>query len=98
MMMPLLHPGVWSAVGLNDASVWAGCADVMFGRGPVGEQFQAIELFADYASLSGVTRARIQIGIAIARTRTLLWGSATLIPPHKCRRSGRTTAFSIASR
>jgi hypothetical protein len=38
----------------------------MFGRGPIGEEFQAIELFADYASVSGVTRARLQIGIAIA--------------------------------
>ena len=66
MMLPLLHPGIWSAVGLNDASVGGGCAEEMFGRGPIGEEFQAIELFADYASLSGVTRARLQIGLAIA--------------------------------
>ncbi|MEO2007040.1 MAG: alpha/beta hydrolase-fold protein [Candidatus Poribacteria bacterium] len=67
MMLPLLHPGIWSAVGLNDASVWGGCAAEMFGRRePVADEFRAIDLLSEYASLSGVTRARIQMGVAIA--------------------------------
>ncbi len=64
IMLPLLHPGIWSAVGLNDASMWAGCPDEMFGRG-VGSDFLSKD-FADYASFSGYERARTQIGIALA--------------------------------
>ena len=64
IMLPLLLPGIWSAVGLNDASMWAGCPDEMFGRG-VGSDFLNKD-FADYASFSGYERARTQIGIALA--------------------------------
>jgi pimeloyl-ACP methyl ester carboxylesterase len=67
MMLPLLHPGIWSAVGLNDASVWGGCAEEMFaGVGIVGVGMDVTEDFAEYPSLSGVARPRIQMGIAIA--------------------------------
>ncbi|MBT5532432.1 hypothetical protein HOK31_05190 [Candidatus Poribacteria bacterium] len=31
MLLPLLYPGIWSAVGLNDASVWGAC-QIAWGR------------------------------------------------------------------
>ena len=67
MMTPLRRPGIWSAVGLNDASVWLGCAEEMFGGlGTLGDGFDVIEDFAQYGTSSGVTRAIMQMGIALA--------------------------------
>ena len=67
MLLPLLHPGVWSAVGLNDASVWGGCAEEMFrGLGFQKDDLRSAVSFSEYDSLTGRSRARIQIGIALA--------------------------------
>ena len=55
MLLPLLYPGVWSAVGLNDASVWGAC------------NWRALEPpadFSEYPSLEGQKQAWTQIGIA----------------------------------
>jgi pimeloyl-ACP methyl ester carboxylesterase len=57
VMLALRHPGVWSAVGLNEASVWAGCS-LPLGTLPTE--------FGEYASLSGYVRAWLQVAIAIA--------------------------------
>jgi enterochelin esterase-like enzyme len=57
MLLPLLYPGVWSAVGLNDASVWGACAT----WGGVN-----LDDFDDYASLSSHGRAWVQVAIATA--------------------------------
>jgi pimeloyl-ACP methyl ester carboxylesterase len=56
MLLPLLYPGIWSAVGLNDASVWGACRS---GFGPT-----PIEDFSEYESLPGSKKAWIQVGIA----------------------------------
>ncbi|MEO2007041.1 MAG: alpha/beta hydrolase-fold protein [Candidatus Poribacteria bacterium] len=70
MMLPLLHPGVWSAVGLNDASVWGGCPDEMFrgvrALGAIPDGFNLIRDFSDYATASGAAQATMQIGIVLA--------------------------------
>ena len=58
MLLPLLYPGVWSAVGLNDASVWGACATGT----PKGSS--ATDEFSGYAGLSAAERAWTQIAIA----------------------------------
>ena len=57
LMLSLLHPGVWSAVGLNDASVWAGCT-VPWQEFP--DDMQSVP------EASGYLRAWMQVAIAIA--------------------------------
>ncbi len=62
MMLPLLHPGIWGAVGLNDAAMWGGCAAEMFWR----TDFPFDAAVDEYDSQASTVRARIQIGIALA--------------------------------
>ncbi len=62
MMLPLLHPGIWGAIGLNDASVWGGCAVEMFWT----VDFPLKVELADYEDQASTVRARIQMGIAVA--------------------------------
>ena len=57
MILAARHPGVWGAVGLNDASMWAGCSL------PVNELPAD---FDDYSSSSGYIRAWMQVAIAAA--------------------------------
>ena len=56
MLLPLLYPGIWSAVGLNDASVWPAC--------PWMEQMKVIDEFSEYTSLSSYAQACTQVATA----------------------------------
>jgi S-formylglutathione hydrolase FrmB len=58
LLLPLRYPGVWDAVGVNDASVWAGCVESMPYRMP--------EHFTEYQSLPSYAQAWTQIAIAIS--------------------------------
>lgn len=60
MLLPLLYPGIWSAVGLNDASVWGACA-----RGR-GWQHDSLEAFSLYSAMSASSQAWVQVAIATA--------------------------------
>ncbi len=55
MLLPLRRPGVWSAVGLNDPSVWIACDD----------EVRAPDTLANYAAQDGHTRTVIQFGHAV---------------------------------
>lgn len=58
MMLPLLHPGVWGAVGLNDGSVWAASTYVPF--------WQLPSSLDAYPTLRSTTKVFIQLGNAIS--------------------------------
>ena len=58
MLLPLLHPGIWSAVGLNDASVLGACNPKVRSR-------KRTE-FSEYRYLDAAARAWTQIAIATA--------------------------------
>ncbi|MAF08903.1 hypothetical protein CMK11_00490 [Candidatus Poribacteria bacterium] len=58
MLLPLLHPGVWSAVGLNDASVWGACDTAW--------EPKVIDEFSEYPYLTGPEQAWTQVAIATA--------------------------------
>ncbi len=55
MLLPLLYPGIWPAVGLNDASVWGACTS--WGVADLDD-------FSEYRSLSAQGRAWVQVAIA----------------------------------
>ncbi len=56
MLLPLLHPGIWSAVGLNDASVWGAC--------DVAWRPRVVSDFSEYRSLTDPEQAWTQVAIA----------------------------------
>ena len=58
LLLPLRYPGIWGAVGLNDASVWAGCTAALPGRMP--------QHFSDYHSVPSYVQAWTQMAIAIS--------------------------------
>lgn len=58
MMLPLRHPGVWGAVGLNDASVWAASVYLPPWRLP--------NTFDSYADIEAIPKVFVQLGIAIS--------------------------------
>ncbi len=61
MLLPLLYPGIWSAVGLNDASVWGACAT--WGIADLDD-------FSEYRSLPSQGRAWVQVAIATSPNMT----------------------------
>jgi pimeloyl-ACP methyl ester carboxylesterase len=58
MILPLRHPGVWGAVGLNDGSVWAASTYLPLWRLP--------STFDAYAEIEAIPQVFIQLGIAIS--------------------------------
>ncbi|MBT3268940.1 hypothetical protein HN371_17445 [Candidatus Poribacteria bacterium] len=57
MLLPLRYPGIWGAIGLNDASLWAGCTTAV--------PYDLPEYFSQYGDLRGYTQAWTQIAIAM---------------------------------
>jgi len=58
LLLPLKYPGVWAAVGLNDASVWAGCSVTL--------PFDMPTDFSEYGDRRGYVQAWTQIAIVIS--------------------------------
>ena len=58
LLLPIRFPGVWGAVGVNDASAWAGCVS--------GLPRQMPRHFSEYEQLPSYTQAWTQIAIAIS--------------------------------
>ncbi|MAF10340.1 hypothetical protein CMK11_07805 [Candidatus Poribacteria bacterium] len=57
ILLPLRYPGIWGAVGLNDASLWAGCTAAL--------PYDMPNYFGQYDGLRSYTRAWTQIAIAM---------------------------------
>lgn len=57
LLLPLKYPGVWNAVGLNDASVWAGC--------PAAAPYNMPTDFGEYDALPSFVQAWTQMAIAM---------------------------------
>lgn len=56
MMLPLLHPNVWGAIGSNDGSAWISCSN----PGGLPDNFEG------YKTVGLFQQVYIQVGVAIS--------------------------------